>query len=100
MSAFDHVAASLPDPFRLLWREKVCSTNDELRALAEKGTTEGLILIADEQTAGRGRRGAAWLSPKGENLAFSVLLRPSESKALWHRLSGPVLNFHSKEKLK
>jgi BirA family biotin operon repressor/biotin-[acetyl-CoA-carboxylase] ligase len=87
MSAFDHVAASLPDPFRLLWREKVSSTNDELRALAEKGPTEGLILIADEQTAGRGRRGAAWLSPKGENLAFSVLLRPSVSKALWHRLS-------------
>jgi BirA family biotin operon repressor/biotin-[acetyl-CoA-carboxylase] ligase len=87
MSSFDHVAASLPDPFRLLWREKVSSTNDELRALAEKGTAEGLILVADEQTAGRGRRGAAWLSPKGENLAFSVLLRPTESKALWHRLS-------------
>lgn len=87
MSEFDHVAVFLPDPFRLLWREKVSSTNDELRDLAEKGTTEGLILIADEQTAGRGRRGAAWLSPKGENLAFSVLLRPAESKALWHRLS-------------
>lgn len=87
MSALDQMAASLPDPFRILWRETVSSTNDELRALAEKGTTEGLILIADEQTAGRGRRGAAWLSPKGENLAFSVLLRPTESKALWHRLS-------------
>lgn len=87
MSAFSEIAASLPDPFRILWRETVTSTNDELRALAEKGTAEGLILIADEQTAGRGRRGAAWLSPKGENLAFSILLRPTESKALWHRLS-------------
>ena len=87
MSDLVHIAALLPDPFRLLWREKVSSTNDELRALAEKGAAEGLILIADEQTAGRGRRGAAWLSPKGENLAFSVLLRPTESKALWHRLS-------------
>lgn len=90
MSEFDHIAALLPEPFRILWREKVSSTNDELRAFAEKGTAAGLILIADEQTAGRGRRGAAWLSPKGENLAFSVLLRPTESKALWHRLSLAV----------
>lgn len=87
MSVFDPVAPLLPDPFRVLWREKVTSTNDELRALAEKGMAEGLVLIADEQTAGRGRRGAAWLSPKGENLAFSVLLRPAASKALWYRLS-------------
>ena len=87
MSAFTEIAASLPDPFRILWRETVSSTNDELRALAEKGSSEGFILIADEQTAGRGRRGAVWLSPKGENLAFSVLLRPIASKALWHRLS-------------
>jgi BirA family transcriptional regulator, biotin operon repressor / biotin---[acetyl-CoA-carboxylase] ligase len=90
MSPFDNIAALLPDPFRILWRETVSSTNDELRALAEKGSAEGLILIADEQTAGRGRRGAEWLSPKGENLAFSVLLRPTESKALWHRLSLAV----------
>ncbi len=87
MSDFDHIAAFLPDPFRILWRETVSSTNDELHTLANQGTAEGLILIADEQTAGRGRRGAAWLSPKGENLAFSVLLRPTASKALWHRLS-------------
>jgi BirA family biotin operon repressor/biotin-[acetyl-CoA-carboxylase] ligase len=87
MSEYNEIAAVLPDPFRILWREKISSTNDELRAFAEKGTAEGLILIAEEQMAGRGRRGAAWLSPKGENLAFSVLLRPSASKALWHRLS-------------
>jgi BirA family transcriptional regulator, biotin operon repressor / biotin---[acetyl-CoA-carboxylase] ligase len=90
MSAITDIAASLPDPFRILWRETVSSTNDELRDLAEKGTADGLILIADEQTAGRGRRGAAWLSPKGENLAFSVLLRPTEAKALWYRLSLAV----------
>lgn len=87
MSPFDQVAALMPDPFRILWRETVSSTNDELRELAEKGMSEGLVLIAEEQTEGRGRRGAAWFSPKGENLAFSVLLRPTEPKALWHRLS-------------
>ena len=87
MSHFDQVAARLPDPFRILWREKSSSTNDELRAFAEKGMAEGLVLIAEEQTAGRGRRGAVWISPKGENLAFSILLRPVAAKALWYRLS-------------
>jgi len=87
MSDFDHIAPQMPDPFRLLWREKVSSTNDELRALAEKGMAEGLVLVAEEQVAGRGRRGAEWFSPKGESLAFSVLLRPLEPKAFWSRLS-------------
>lgn len=87
MSAFDDIAVRMPDPFRLLWRETVSSTNDELRALAEQGMSEGLVLVAEEQTAGRGRRGAEWFSPKGESLAFSVLLRPSEPMAFWPRLS-------------
>jgi BirA family biotin operon repressor/biotin-[acetyl-CoA-carboxylase] ligase len=87
MSDFAHIAAQMPDPFRLLWREKVSSTNDELRLLAEKGMAEGLVLVAEEQVAGRGRRGADWFSPKGESLAFSVLLRPTEPKAFWSRLS-------------
>jgi BirA family biotin operon repressor/biotin-[acetyl-CoA-carboxylase] ligase len=87
MSGFGHIAAQMPDPFRLLCREKVSSTNDELRELAEKGMAEGLVLVAEEQTAGRGRRGAEWFSPKAESLAFSILLRPTEPKVFWHRLS-------------
>ncbi|MFN5579495.1 MAG: biotin--[acetyl-CoA-carboxylase] ligase [Akkermansiaceae bacterium] len=87
MNDFQHIAAQLSDPFRLLWRCSVGSTNDELRQLAEQGMAEGLVLVTDEQTAGRGRRGAAWISPKGENLAFSILLKPMAPKALWHRLS-------------
>ncbi|MEP2777690.1 MAG: biotin--[acetyl-CoA-carboxylase] ligase [Luteolibacter sp.] len=87
MSEYNQIAADMPGEFRVLWREKVSSTNDELRELAEKGTAEGLVLIGEEQAAGRGRRGAAWFSPKGGGLAFSVLLRPSASKGLWHRLS-------------
>jgi BirA family biotin operon repressor/biotin-[acetyl-CoA-carboxylase] ligase len=84
---FSAIAAALPDPFRLLVKESVGSTNDELRKLAESGMPEGLIVLAQKQTEGRGRRGAAWFSPPGESLAFSVLLRPSEPKALWPRLS-------------
>ncbi|MFD2257902.1 biotin--[acetyl-CoA-carboxylase] ligase [Luteolibacter algae] len=87
MSDFDEIAILLPDPYRILWREKVTSTNDEIRILAGQGMSEGLVLIGEEQTAGRGRRGAAWFSPKGENLAFSVLLRPRAPKHLWSRFS-------------
>ena len=87
MNPFDDIAAQMPDPFRLLWRERVSSTNDGLRELAVNGMAEGLVLVAEEQTAGRGRRGAEWFSPKGESLAFSVLLRPSEPKAFWSRMS-------------
>ncbi|MGJ8642505.1 MAG: biotin--[acetyl-CoA-carboxylase] ligase [Luteolibacter sp.] len=87
MSEYDQVAASLPGEFRVLWRAEVSSTNDELRVLAEQGTGEGLVLIGEDQKAGRGRRGAAWFSPKGGGLAFSVLLKPGENKGLWHRLS-------------
>jgi BirA family transcriptional regulator, biotin operon repressor / biotin---[acetyl-CoA-carboxylase] ligase len=84
---YSSAAAGFPDPFRLLVRESAASTNDELRALAENGAPDGLVLVAREQTAGRGRRGAAWFAPTGESLAFSILVRPAEPKALWPRLA-------------
>ena len=84
---FSNAARDLPDPFRLLIKESVDSTNDEVRKLAEAGTAEGLVVIAHQQTQGRGRRGAAWFSPPGESLAFSILVRPTEPKSLWPRLA-------------
>ena len=85
--AFMEAAADFPEPFRLLIRESVESTNDEVRVLAQAGALDGLVLLAERQTAGRGRRGAAWFSPEGESLAFSILVRPEEPKALWPRLA-------------
>jgi BirA family biotin operon repressor/biotin-[acetyl-CoA-carboxylase] ligase len=84
---FSSIGAGLPDPFRLLVKESVGSTNDEIRTRAEAGAPEGLIILAHRQTEGRGRRGAAWFSPPGESLAFSVLIKPTEPKALWPRLA-------------
>ncbi|MDP3850386.1 MAG: biotin--[acetyl-CoA-carboxylase] ligase [Luteolibacter sp.] len=84
---FHEVAAGFPDPFRLLVREAAASTNDELRLLAEGGAPAGLVLLALRQSAGRGRRGATWFSPPAESLAFSILIRPEEPKALWPRLA-------------
>jgi len=62
------------------------STNDEVAARAVAGAEEGLLVVAGEQTAGRGRRGRVWQSPADQNLTFSMLLRP----ALPARLVGPV----------
>ena len=81
------MAAEIPAPFRLLRLDSVDSTNDEVRRRALTGEAEGLVLVAERQTAGRGRRGAAWFSPPGESLAFSILLRPAEPKVLWPRLA-------------
>ena len=84
---FPAVAADFPEPFRLLVRESVESTNDEVRMLAQAGAADGHIVLAERQTAGRGRRGAAWFSPAGESLAFSILIRPQEPKSLWPRFA-------------
>ncbi len=51
------------------------STMDEVHSLAKDGVPEGLIVIAENQRAGRGRRGNVWVSESG-NLLFSILLRP------------------------
>lgn len=54
----------------------VTSTNDIARELAAQGADEGTVVVADEQTRGRGSRGRTWLSPPGVNLLASVILRP------------------------
>jgi BirA family transcriptional regulator, biotin operon repressor / biotin---[acetyl-CoA-carboxylase] ligase len=56
---------------------QVGSTNDLAREQARAGHAEGLTLVADEQTAGRGRMGRGWAAPPGSSLLVSVLLRPS-----------------------
>ena len=53
------------------------STNTDLVALARAGAPEGVVLVADHQTAGRGRLGRRWQAPAGSSLLVSVLCRPS-----------------------
>ncbi len=65
----------LPPAYRLVARDSVGSTMDEARRLAEEGADDGTLVWAREQTAGRGRLGRTWTSPRG-NLYFSLVLRP------------------------
>ena len=60
----------------IIFKDTIGSTNVFLKRLAEEGAPEGTVVIADEQSAGLGRLGREWFSKKGENLLFSVLLRP------------------------
>jgi BirA family biotin operon repressor/biotin-[acetyl-CoA-carboxylase] ligase len=52
------------------------STNADAMTLARDGEPEGIVLVADHQTAGRGRAGRTWTAPPGAGLLLSVLLRP------------------------
>jgi BirA family biotin operon repressor/biotin-[acetyl-CoA-carboxylase] ligase len=60
--------------------ESIDSTNTCVKTLAEVGNPEGTVVVADFQTAGRGRLGRSWVSEAGANLLFSLLLRPSIRK--------------------
>lgn len=57
------------------------STNADLAEMARNGAPEGLVLVAERQTAGRGRQGRTWLSRPGDSLCFSLLLRPTAEPA-------------------
>jgi len=58
------------------YHPSIDSTNALAKDLAGQGAPEGTLVTTEEQTAGRGRRGRAWVSPAGANLLFTVLLRP------------------------
>jgi BirA family biotin operon repressor/biotin-[acetyl-CoA-carboxylase] ligase len=57
--------------------DEIESTNAEAKSLAQDGAPEGTVVIAECQTAGRGRLGRRWTSPAGKGLLFSVILRPA-----------------------
>lgn len=60
--------------------DSIGSTNDEALAWAATETPDLSVVIADEQTAGRGRLDRKWFTPKGMALAFSIVLRPTDEE--------------------
>jgi BirA family transcriptional regulator, biotin operon repressor / biotin---[acetyl-CoA-carboxylase] ligase len=71
MIGFPHVHHRLTD-----------STNERARRLAAAGAVHGTLVTADEQTAGRGRQGRAWVAPPGRALLMSVVLHVDERTPL------------------
>ncbi len=55
---------------------QIDSTNQYAKRAAEEGAPDGMLIIADEQTAGKGRSGRHWVTPPGEAIAFTLILRP------------------------
>lgn len=68
------------------------STNDLVRAAAQRGEAEGLVILAEEQVAGRGRLGRRWVAPPGCCVLCSILLRPrfSPQEAFYITISAAV----------
>lgn len=62
--------------FRVKYFKELPSTNSYLLDLPPQKVKEGLVIVANYQTQGRGKPGREWLSPRGENLLFSILLKP------------------------
>ncbi|HOA40887.1 MAG TPA: biotin--[acetyl-CoA-carboxylase] ligase [Halanaerobiales bacterium] len=61
---------------RLIFFDRIESTNLKAKELAKEGYPSGTVVVADEQTAGRGRLGRNWYSPGGTGLWLSIILRP------------------------
>lgn len=68
---------------RLYVYDSLESTNTMAGELAGAGAPEGTLVVADQQTAGRGRRGARWHTPAGEAIAMSLILRPAAAGLCW-----------------
>jgi BirA family biotin operon repressor/biotin-[acetyl-CoA-carboxylase] ligase len=82
---------------RLHCLSTIPSTNDLALRLADAGAKEGTTLLAEAQTAGRGRRGREWFSPPGSGIYVSVILRPSFTPPSFddplepeHRVRAPI----------
>ena len=79
-------APQLPAGYRLIEYDELDSTNEEARRRAAAGDVGPLWIIARSQTAGRGRRGREWVSPRG-NLMATLLMKPGCAPAEAARLS-------------
>ncbi len=60
----------------VIFYDRLDSTNLQAKLDAEKGAGQGTLIVADMQSAGRGRRGRSWVSPPGTNIYFTLILKP------------------------
>lgn len=79
----DFVQSSLIDNVigqKIIYHDTLNSTMDEAIKQAENGEPEGVVVVADKQTKGRGRHNRRWSSLPGEDLLFSIILKPTVSE--------------------
>ena len=62
---------------KIVYYPETDSTNRRARLLAQEGEPHGTLVLTDSQTAGRGRRGRSWISPAGDGIFMTLLLRPN-----------------------
>ena len=60
----------------VFYYESTDSTNIRAKEAAQNGAPDGTLIVADRQTAGKGRRGRVWESPQGKNIYFTLILKP------------------------
>jgi len=65
----------------LIVKDETTSTNDDAARISKEGAANGSLVVADKQTKGRGRNGREWKTEKKDNIAMSLLLKPSFDKA-------------------
>jgi BirA family biotin operon repressor/biotin-[acetyl-CoA-carboxylase] ligase len=78
-------------PWRVEWFATLDSTNQRALDAARNGAADGLVVVADAQTAGRGRLGRTWQAPPGSSLLVSVLLRPADAPGRTVMAAGVAL---------
>jgi len=83
---------------RVLYYPQVTSTMDVARQEAQQGAIEGTVIIAEEQTAGKGRMRRLWLTPGG-NIALSIILYPEVSQLPYLIMLASLAVVHSIEKI-
>lgn len=81
------------------WVERTGSTNADIIDLARHGEPEGIVVVADHQSAGRGRRDRTWEAPPGAALMATVLLRPRSAVAAMTTMAVAVAAAEAVEEL-
>ena len=72
------------------YRVQTTSTMDDARRLAENGAPHGTVVVADEQTAGRGTKGRIWVSPPGQSIHATIIVRPGVEQLKRLSIISPV----------
>lgn len=80
---------------RIVYETSCDSTMNVARREAEAGADEGTVVVAEEQTAGRGRFGRSWVSPAGNNLYLTIVARPPADRLRVLSMAAPLAVCHA-----